>query len=264
MEWEEKDLQDLETAVELLESPGFIAKVSGLMGAPIEYVLDRLPKGAGDKITNAVHVSLRAAVNTAAVTLGTRGRGSPWLKSHMAVAGLSGGVGGVFGLAALPIELPITTTIILRSIADIARSEGEDLLTPEARLACLEVFAMGGPSASDDATESGYFAVRAALAHAVSEAAKYVAGRSVVEDGAPVIVRLLAQIAARFNTVVGEKIIAQGVPVVGALGGATINVLFIDHFQDMARGHFIVRRLEREYGEEEIRKRYEQLLAGRE
>jgi hypothetical protein len=41
-------------------------------------------------------------------------------------------------------------------------------------------------------------------------------------------------------------------------------VLFIDHFQDMARGHFIVRRLEREYGEEEIRKRYEQLLAGRE
>jgi hypothetical protein len=255
MEWEEKDLQDLETAVELLESPGFIAKVSGLMGAPIEYVLDRLPKGAGDKITNAVHVSLRA---------GTRGRGSPWLKSHMAVAGLSGGVGGVFGLAALPIELPITTTIILRSIAEIARSEGEDPLAPEARLACLEVFAMGGPSASDDATESGYFAVRAALAHAVSEAAKYVAGRSVVEDGAPVIVRLLAQIAARFNTVVGEKIIAQGVPVVGALGGATINVLFIDHFQDMARGHFIVRRLEREYGEEEIRKRYEQLLAGRE
>ncbi|MHC4816392.1 MAG: EcsC family protein, partial [Planctomycetota bacterium] len=82
--------------------------------------------------------------------------------------------------------------------------------------------------------------------------------------GAPVIVRLLAQIAARFNTVVGEKIIAQGVPVVGALGGAAINVLFIDHFQDMARGHFIVRRLERGYGEEEIRKRYEQLLAGRE
>ena len=264
MEWEDKDLQDLETAVKLLESPGFIAKVSGLVGTPIEYVLDRLPKGAGDKITTAVHVSLRAAVNAAAITLGTRGRGRPWLKSHMAAAGLSGGVGGVFGLAALPIELPITTTIIMRSIADIARSEGEDLLAPEARLACLEVFAMGGPSAGDDATESGYFAVRAALARAVSEAAKYVAGRSVVEDGAPVIVRLLAQIAARFNTVVGEKIIAQGVPVVGALGGATINVLFIDHFQDMARGHFIVRRLERRHSEDEVRKRYDELLAGRE
>ena len=121
---------------------------------------------------------------------------------------------------------------------------------------------MGGPSASDDATESGYFAVRAALARAVSEAAKYIAGRTVVEDGAPVIVRLLAQIAARFNAVVGEKIVAQGVPVIGALGGATINVLFIDHFQDMARGRFIVRRLERSYGEDEVRTKYEALRSG--
>jgi len=86
-----------------------------------------------------------------------------------------------------------------------------------------------------------------------------VAGCVEVEDGAPVIVRLLAQIAARFNTVVGEKIVAQGVPVIGALGGATINVLFIDHFQDMARGHFIVRRLERSYGEDEVRAKYERL-----
>jgi hypothetical protein len=258
-EWEDKHLQDLKTAVELLESPGIIAKISGLVGTPIEYLLDKLPSGASNKITKAVHVSLRAAVNTAAISLGRRGRGRPWLKSHQAAAGISGGVGGVFGLAALPIELPITTTIILRSIADIARSEGEDLVAPEARLACLEVFAMGGPSTSDDATESGYFAVRAALARAVSEAAKYVAGRSVVEDGAPVIVRLLAQIAARFNTVVGEKIVAQGVPIVGALGGATINLLFIGHFQDMARGHFIVRRLERRYGEDEVRKRYDEL-----
>jgi hypothetical protein len=169
----------------------------------------------------------------------------------------------VFGLGALPIELPVTTTLILRSIADIARSEGEDLSDPASKLACLEVFAMGGPTTSDDATESGYFAVRAALARAVSEATKFVAQRSAVEEGAPVIVRLLAQIAARFNTVVGEKIVAQGVPVVGALGGATINLLFIDHFQDMARGHFIVRRLERTYGGDEVRRRYEQIAAGR-
>ena len=84
-----------------------------------------------------------------------------------------------------------------------------------------------------------------------------------MEDGAPVIVRLLAQIAARFNTVVGEKIMAQGVPIVGALGGATINVLFVEHFQDMARGHFIVRRLERKYGEVEVRKAYSEIISHR-
>lgn len=120
---------------------------------------------------------------------------------------------------------------------------------------------MGGPTPEDDGAESGYFAVRMALAQAVSEATKYVAKRAVVEDGAPVIVRLLAQVAARFNTVVGEKIMAQGVPIVGALGGATINVLFIEHFQDMARGHFIVRRLERVYGQDEVRAKYGEILA---
>ena len=46
---------------------------------------------------------------------------------HKVLAGTSGGIGGAFGLAALPIELPVSTTIILRSIADIARSEGHDL-----------------------------------------------------------------------------------------------------------------------------------------
>src|ERR1700746_681884 len=63
---------------------------------------------------------------------------------HRALATASGAAGGTFGLAALPVELPVSTTIMLRSIADIARSEGEDLSDPEAALACVEVFALGG------------------------------------------------------------------------------------------------------------------------
>ncbi len=263
MEWNTTDLHDLTTAVGLLENPGLIAKVSDAVGTPIEYVLATLPKGAGDKITKITHDSLMAAVNLAVKTMDPRGRSKPRRRSHLALAGLTGGIGGAFGLVALPVELPITTTVIMRSIADIARSEGEDLSELGPRLACLEVFAMGGSSDGDDATESGYFAVRTALAQAVSEATKYVANRVVIEDGAPVIVRLLAQIAARFNTVVGEKIVAQGVPIVGAIGGATINVLFIEHFQDMARGHFIVRRLERTYGEAEVRRAYGEITSRR-
>jgi hypothetical protein len=48
----------------------------------------------------------------------------------------------------------------------------------------------------------------------------------------------------------------QWVPVVGALGGAVLNAVFIQHFQDMARGHSIMRRLEREYGREVVRAAY--------
>lgn len=261
MDWNQEDLQDLASAIALLENPGLIAKVSDVVGTPIEFVLKKLPKGAGDKVAKVTHDSLMTAVNVAIKTMDPGDQGKPRSKSHLAIAGLAGGVGGAFGIAALPFELPITTTVIMRSIADIARSEGENLSAPATRLACLEVFAMGGPTPEDDGAESGYFAVRMALAQAVSEATKYVAKRAVVEDGAPVIVRLLAQVAARFNTVVGEKIMAQGVPIVGALGGATINVLFIEHFQDMARGHFIVRRLERVYGQDEVRAKYGEILA---
>ncbi len=260
MEWAEHDLKDLASAVELLESPGFIARLSGLVGVPIDYVLARLPRGASERISRTVHRSLSAALSAAVMTLDRRDHGRPQARRHKVAVGLSGGIGGAFGLAALAVELPITTTIILRSIADIARSEGEDLGEPDARLACLEVFAMGGAADEDDASESAYFAVRTALARAVSEAAKYVAEKAVVEDGAPVLVRLLAQIAARFNTVVGEKIMAQGVPLVGAVGGATINLLFIDHFQDMARGHFTVRRLERAYGPAAVAAKYGEIL----
>jgi len=79
---------------------------------------------------------------------------------------------------------------------------------------------------------------------------------------APAIIRLITQIASRFSIVVSEKAAAQAVPLVGAFGGAVVNTLFIDHFQDMGRGHFIVRRLERLHGREEVKRVYKELQAG--
>jgi hypothetical protein len=101
--------------------------------------------------------------------------------------------------------------------------------------------------------------MRAALAKSVSEAAGYIAQRGLVEEGAPAIVRLIAQLAMRFGVNVSEKVAAQAVPVIGAAGGVVVNVLFIDHFQEMARGHFIVRRLERTYDPQLVREEYERL-----
>jgi hypothetical protein len=50
------------------------------------------------------------------------------------------------------------------------------------------------------------------------------------------------------------------VPVVGALGGAAVNYAFIERFQDVARGHFTVRRLERLYGKDKIRMEYDRIV----
>jgi hypothetical protein len=41
-----------------------------------------------------------------------------------------------------------------------------------------------------------------------------------------------------------------------------VNLAFAQHFQSLARGHFIVRRLERTYGQAPVRAAYERIAAG--
>ncbi|MDD5308325.1 MAG: EcsC family protein [Deltaproteobacteria bacterium] len=253
------DLNDLGRAKALLENPSFAVKAMNMVGSPIEKGLKLLPANWSEKVQVATRTALDKALHVAIGTM----RPSTEIESsdawHKVAVGLSGALGGAFGLPALVVELPVTTTIMLRSIAEIARSKGEDPRSPETAMACMEVFALGGPTTSDDASESGYFAVRMALAKAVSEAASFIAEKGLVEEGAPVLVRLIASIAARFGVVVGEKAAAQIVPVIGAAGGAAVNVAFMDHFQDMAEGHFTVRHLERKYGAEMVRAAYDRL-----
>lgn len=249
------EIRDLHRAKQLLEHPSLAVKLTNLIGTPIEKAMAILPKRASALVNDATAKSLRAALRVAVVTMRKRPRPASRL-AHKALAVGSGAAGGFFGLPALAIELPLSTTIILRSIADIARSEGEDLSRPEARLACVEVFAFGGASRGDDAAETGYFAVRSALTYAVAEAAQFIAEKGIIEEGAPVLVRLVAQIASRFSVAVSEKVAAQAVPVVGAMGGAAVNALFVSHFQAMATGHFIIRRLERSHGLEDVRRAY--------
>ncbi len=253
------EIEHLRTAKRLLATPGLAARISNYIGAPIEMAFESLPEKWRVAVNNVARKSIESALDVALWTMDHSQAESPSNWWHKLAVGTTGAAGGAFGLPALAIELPISTTIMLRSIADIARSEGENLRTPDARLECVQVLALGGRSNSDDGTETGYFAVRAAMAKAVSEAAAHLAGKGVSQKGAPAIVRLIAQIASRFSVVVSQKAAAQAVPVVGAFGGAMINTLFIDHFQDMGKGHFIVRRLERIHGPEEVKRAYGEL-----
>jgi hypothetical protein len=202
---------------------------------------------------------LQRALEAALATLEDTPRMLSMDALHKGVVATTGAIGGAFGLAALGIELPISTVVMLRSIADIARSEGESVRAIDTKLACFEVFALGGRAHGDDASDAGYYAVRAGLTRAIAEAARHMAERGLTLEGAPALVRLIAAISSRFGVVVSEKIAAQAVPVVGAAGGALVNTLFIDHFQNMARGHFIVRRLERTYGRDEVERAYASL-----
>ena len=196
------ELDELRAAKLLLENPGLAAKISSFVGTPIEKGFALLPKQWNSVVNDATRKAIETALKVALWTLdkGASKSASPSNWWHKLAAGASGAAGGALGLAAISIELPISTTIILRSIADIARSEGENLKLADAQLECVQVLALGGSSKTDDGAEVGYFAARTAM-----------------------------------------------------------NTLFIDHFQDMARGHFIVRRLERLHGAEAVQIAYQSI-----
>jgi len=252
------DFDALRQAVRALEHLSFAGRLTNVLGKPILLISSALPARASQIISRATTAALKKALSLALLTM-REGPRKPSNLAHTVLAAASGAAGGAFGLAGLPFELPVSTAIMLRSIADIARSEGEDLARAETALSCVQVFAFGARSESDPDSRGGYFAVRSILANSITEAARFMAERGIAEEGAPLLVRFLSQIGSRFGFVVSEKVVAQAIPVVGALGGAAINYAFIDHFQDVAGGHFTVRRLERRYGKELIRSEYERL-----
>jgi hypothetical protein len=256
IEFSELDIRDLRIAKSMLENPGLAARLADMVGKPIDQGLKALPAGLNKAAIQIARRALLKGLGFAVLTLGTsRARKSKDRLHKILVAG-SGIVGGAAGFAAIPLEIPISTTLMLRSIADIARSEGHDISSLETRLSCLEVFALGGKSSWDDTVEEGYWVVRAALAKSVSQAAAYIGKRGLAEESAPPVVRLISTIASRFSLVITDEMAAKAVPIVGALAGGAINLAFMQHFQRMARGHFVVRRLEAKYGSSRVEQLY--------
>jgi hypothetical protein len=246
--------RELSTAIDQLERQHFAARLADYAGQPLNKLIDILPGKLNRRLRNNVQSAIFKCLEIAIDSLDDEtSRGSEWLNNL--VVGVTGGVGGFFGMAALPLELPLTTILMLRAIAEIARAEGEDLTRIQARLACIEVFALGarGPH---DKTNLGYYATRVVLARLITDVATVVSQRGAISASTPVVARLVGEIVGRFGLVVSDMSSSTVVPVIGAVAGATVNVIFTDHFQRVARGHFTVRRLERIYGAETIRQVY--------
>jgi hypothetical protein len=171
-----------------------------------------------------------------------------------------GAAGGFFGGPAILIESPCTTVLMLRAIAAIAAAEGEALETSETRLACLAVFALGGRSGPGDVSDTGYFGVRLALDAPLAAAARHLAEQGIAGGaGSPPLLQFLATVSQRFGVTLSQQAAAKAIPIFGAASGALVNNLFVQHFQDIARAHFALRRLERKFGVREVRARYDQL-----
>lgn len=251
----EREKEFIRDAARFLENPGFLIYAANALGKPLELVQKSLPKVIQDKVSSTVEKALHKTLNISISTLSKseleKFPKEPLLqgKKHTVAAAVTGAVGGFFGAAALAIELPITTGIMFRSIANIAQSFGEDLSDQSVRMECLHVFAMGSPqSVADDAMNSSYFAQRLALNSFLKNATD--------KGAASLMSRFIARIASRYESVVAEKIIAEGLPIIGAAGGALINSAFTNYFNKTAYYHFGLRHLEKKYSPEDIQKIY--------
>jgi hypothetical protein len=246
----------LRSAFLILERPDFAARLGDFAGRPVHQALRAAPRAVETGLTRAVEAALRRALNLAIRSLADEPRRNG---ASLALAGAGGAVSGFFGAGALAIELPVTTTLILRAIAEVARRHGEDLSRLEPRMHCVAVLGLAA-RASGEGPDIGYFAVRAAFGRLISGASAAMIERGAAAASTPALSAVVASVAPRFGVVVSERAAASALPVFGALGGATLNMLFVRHFQRAAHGHFTIRRLERLYGADVVGAYYRGLV----
>jgi hypothetical protein len=256
------DRSSLTRAAGQLEQPSFAVKVADLVGRPVTHALGKLPGVVDRQLGKALEAAMLKCLSIAIDSLEGTTPSSPARWVPRLTTAVTGGVGGLFGIFALPIELPLTTTLMLQSIADIARYHGEDLGSAEARLACLEVFALGDRRSAKRA-DIGYYATRSVLAHLTADLAALLVRHQAVDATSPVAIRLVNELAGRFGIAVSERAAASALPIIGAVGGATVNMMFMSHFQQIAEGHFTIRQLERRYGRVPVKTLYQSIVTSR-
>jgi len=215
-------------------------RLARLAGVPVLRRLgDRL--GATAVLEGLARAALERAFGIAVLGLPESGLPAGPLASprlaHLATA-MSGAVSGAAGLVGAVPDAALTTLLIMRQIAAAALAEGEDLRDEDTRRACLEVFALDAAG-----EEGGYWSARLLL------------------RGAP-MAAVLAQAARIWSIGLADKLAAQSAPIAGAAGGALVNTAFLRHYRHMARAHFTVRRLERQFGAAAVRAASPPGLAG--
>lgn len=123
----------------------------------------------------------------------------------------------------------------------------------------LEVFALADRRSGKRA-DIGYYATRSVLAQLTAELTTLLIHRGSIETTSPLALRLVHELTGRFGVAISESAAASVLPIIGAVSGAAINMMFMSHFQQIAEGHFTIRYLERRYGDEPVKKLYQSIV----
>lgn len=221
-----KDL-DLDTELAALAkryrgASGVGISVLNLIGGQAEDLIDQLPKGTRAALDNTTRVALTQAMKAAHSSRNVVPDQRSWL--NQAVTTAMGAAGGAGGLPTALAELPVTTTLLLRVIQGVAVEHGFDPEAENVQFDCVQVFASAGPLAEDDGADLGFLSARLTLTGRAMQA-------------------VISQVAPKLAVVLGQKLAAQAVPVLGAVAGAATNYAYTTYYQEMAHVHFGLRRL---------------------
>jgi hypothetical protein len=234
-------------------SRGLVVRLSetlaGVVGAAAGAALRGVqpPAGLQRRARRLAEIALTQALRVAVLGMRPSGlRARIEARTSRAAASVSGAVGGFAGMVGFLPDVTVTTLLIMRRIAAIAVEEGESIADPATRAACLEVFALGGgadePWTPGEDADLGYWSARLMM------------------QGRP-LVMLLSEAASTYGLRLSQKLTLQAVPLVGAAGGALVNGAFMAHYEGLARAHFVIRRIERTYGAEAVRRAAEEFTA---
>ncbi|MEN8917702.1 MAG: EcsC family protein [Octadecabacter sp.] len=212
---------------------GVLMQVVSFLGGQVEDGMKLLPERTRKRLDAAATRGLRASYHAAGRSQGGVGRYVATDRAHKALATVSGALGGLGGLPTALVELPLATTVIFRAVQGIAAEHGEDPMTVETRAQCLQVFGKGGPGDEDDGVDTTFIGARIGLSGAA-------------------VNNLINKVAPQFAAVLGQKLAAQTVPILGAAAGAGTNYTFVTYYTEIAHVHFGLRKLARIYGTDHV------------
>ena len=142
-----------------LENPGLTAQLTSLLGTPIEYGLKKLPRKVNEKLGSVIEGALLKVARSATATLrGKRQRstsGEPFASALAPPFPVASALFGRWRCWSRCRSPPASSSVP----SPTSRAGGESIKDMDTLMACIEVFALGGKSASDDASESGCYAV---------------------------------------------------------------------------------------------------------
>ena len=200
---------------------------SRALGAGVEAQWARLPAALRAQVEARVAGALRLGLGLAGASprLSTRG--------HRMLVIASGAAGGAGGLAGALAELPVALVLFLQAIRQEAREAGLDPDREGVAMATIDILSSGRAIAASEVLDPAFVSGRIALA-------------------GPTLSGLVARAVPRLVPVLGQRLAASAVPVVGALGGAVLNAAWLGHYRKLARIRFRIMALAEHHGAEAV------------